>query len=142
VTGTLKDPQARIFSTPSMPESNAAYYLLTGRPPPEGTTGTEFSAGGTLLSLGLLGGQEQAEKLAQRFGITDLQIGTSQGTDGTSQAEVSGYVADRLYVRYGAGLDKQGNTITFQYQLTKRLVIEALSGLNDALDLIYTFTID
>ncbi len=141
VTGMLKDPQARIFSTPSMPESNAAYYLLTGRPPPEGTTGTEFSAGGTLLSLGLLGGQEQAEKLAERFGISDLQISTSDGDSG-SQAEVSGYVADRLYVRYGAGLDDQGNTITFQYQLTKRLVIEALSGLNDALDLIYTFTID
>ncbi len=141
VTGSLQDPLARIFSKPSMPESNAAYYLLTGRPPPTGTTGTEFSAGGTLLSLGLLGGEEQAARLAQRFGISDLQISTSQGDNGT-QAEVSGYLADRLYVRYGAGLDKQGNTITFQYQLTKRLVIEALSGLNDALDLIYTFTID
>ena len=60
VTGTLQDPQARVFSKPAMPESSAVYYLLTGRPPPEGTTGTEFSAGGTLLSLGLLGGQEQA----------------------------------------------------------------------------------
>ena len=55
---------------------------------------------------------------------------------------MSGYLADRLYVRYGASLGNEGNSITFQYQLTKRLVIEALSGLNDALDLIYTFTID
>jgi translocation and assembly module TamB len=141
ITGTLRDPLARIFSRPSMPESNAVYYLLTGRPPPEGTTGTEFSAGGTLLSLGLLGGEAQAAKLAERFGISDLQISTTQGENG-AQAEVSGYLAKRLYVRYGAGLDKQGNTVTFQYQLTKRLVIEALSGLNDALDLIYTFTID
>ncbi len=141
VSGTLRDPLARIFSRPSMPESNAVYYLLTGRPPPEGTPGTEFSAGGTLLSLGLLGGEAQAAKLAERFGISDLQISTTQGDNG-AQAEVSGYLAKRLYVRYGAGLDKQGNTITFQYQLTKRLVIEALSGMNEALDLIYTFTID
>src|SRR5690606_2110530 len=109
-------------------------------PPEEGASGG-FSAGGTLLSLGLMGGEDQAAKLAQRFGIRDLQIGTTETARGT-EAEVGGYLTSRLYVRYGAGLENQGNSVTFQYRLTPRLLVEAISGVDEALDLLYTFTIE
>lgn len=141
VTGPLQNPQARLFSRPGMPESDIAYYLLTGSPPPEEGASGGFSAGGTLLSLGLMGGEDQAARLAQRFGIRDLQIGTTETARGT-EAEVGGYLTSKLYVRYGAGLESQGNSVTFQYRLTPRLLVEAISGVDEALDLLYTFTIE
>ena len=105
-----------------------------------GGTG-QFSAGGTLLSLGLAGTGDRAEKLAQRFGITDFQIGTTESETGT-EAEVSGFITPRLFVRYGAGLKDDSKSVTLQYRLTPRLLIEAVSGIEEALDILYSFSID
>lgn len=140
VSGPLRAPNAVLFSEPGMPESDIAYYLLTGQP--RATTQTnQFSAGGTLLALGLAGGGDQAEKLAKQFGISDFQIGTVEGAGGV-EAEVSGYLSPKLYVRYGRGIAQGSNSVTFQYRLTPRLLVETISGIESALDLLYSFTLD
>lgn len=142
VIGSLKTPEAILFSEPSMPDSDIAYYLLTGRKPVAGATGaTGYSASGALLSLGLAGSESRAGQLAEKFGITDLQLGTSETKNGESEAEVSGQLGKDLYVRYGRGLGQQSNSISFQYRLTPKLMIETISGVEDALDLLYSFEV-
>jgi translocation and assembly module TamB len=140
VSGPLRAPNAMLFSEPGMPESDIAYYILTGRPRATPQNGS-FSAGGTLLALGLAGSGDQAGQLAKRFGIGDFQIGTVEASDGT-EAEMSGYLGEKLYVRYGRGIAQRSNSITFQYRLTPRLLIETISGIEDALDLLYSFSIN
>lgn len=139
VTGPLRSPNAMLFSEPGMAESDIAYYILTGQPR-AATQTNQISAGGTLLALGLAGSGEQASRLAQQFGIGDFQIGTVSGSNGT-EAEMSGYLTPQLYVRYGRGLLQRSNTVTFQYRLTPRLLIETVSGIEDALDILYSFNI-
>ncbi len=142
VIGSLKTPEAILFSEPAMTDSDIAYYLLTGRKPVANSTGTGgFTASGALLSLGLAGSESKAGQLAEKFGITDLQLGTSEGTNGDSEAEISGQLGKDLYVRYGRGLGEKSNSISFQYRLTPRLMIETISGIEDALDLLYSFEI-
>ncbi|MFT3930232.1 MAG: translocation/assembly module TamB domain-containing protein [Spongiibacteraceae bacterium] len=142
VIGSLKTPEAILFSEPSMSDSDIAYYLLTGRKPVANSTGTGgFTASGALLSLGLAGSESKAGQLAEKFGITDLQLGTTEGKNGQSEAEVSGQLGKDLYVRYGRGLGEKSNSISFQYRLTQRLMIETISGVEDALDLLYSFEI-
>jgi translocation and assembly module TamB len=142
VIGSLKTPEAILFSEPSMTDSDIAYYLLTGRKPVAGATGTSgYSASGALLSLGLAGSENKAGQLAQKFGITDLQLGTSENSSGQNEAEVSGQLGKDLFVRYGRGLGQQSNSISFQYRLTPKLMIETISGIEDALDLLYSFEI-
>jgi translocation and assembly module TamB len=140
VIGSLKTPEALLFSEPSLPDSDIAYYLLTGRKPTTNSTANQFSASGALLSLGLSGSEDRAAKLAQKFGITDLQLSTTQGVNG-SEAELSGQLSQDLYVRYGRGLGQASNSITFQYKLTPKLLIETTSGIENALDLLYSFNI-
>ncbi len=142
VIGSLKTPEATLFSEPAMPDSDIAYYLLSGHKPVTGATGTNsYSASGALLSLGLAGSENKAGQLAEKFGITDLQLGTGQDTSGNSEAEVSGQLGKDLYVRYGRGLGQQSNSISFQYRLTPKLMIETISGIEDALDLLYSFEV-
>ncbi len=142
VIGSLKTPEAILFSEPSMPDSDIAYYLLTGRKPVANSTGTGgFTASGALLSLGLAGSESKAGQLAEKFGITDLQLGTSENASGESEAEISGQLGKDLFVRYGRGLGEQSNSISFQYRLTPKLMIETISGVEDALDLLYSFEI-
>lgn len=142
VIGSLKTPEAILFSEPSMPDSDIAYYLLTGRKPIAGAAATSgYSASGALLSLGMAGSEGKAGQLAQKFGITDLQLGTSENATGNSEAEVSGQLGKDLYVRYGRGLGQRSNSISFQYRLTPKLMIETISGIDDALDLLYSFEV-
>ncbi len=137
VSGSLQNPRAQLFSRPAMPESHIAYVLMTGRAP-SGWEGENLSAGSALLSLGLAGGEGQAAELAERFGISDFQIATLTDADG-SEAQLSGYLSPRLYVRYGVGMGERANSLTLQYRLTRRLLVEAVSGIDSALDLVYSF---
>ncbi|HET8711999.1 MAG TPA: translocation/assembly module TamB domain-containing protein, partial [Spongiibacteraceae bacterium] len=115
---------------------------LTGRKPVASINGTSgYSASGALLSLGLAGSESKAGQLAEKFGITDLQLSTSESKTGESEAEVSGQLGKDLYVRYGRGLGQKSNSIAFQYRLTPKLMIETISGIEDALDLLYSFEI-
>ncbi|MDB6062139.1 MAG: hypothetical protein JWM78_2242 [Verrucomicrobiaceae bacterium] len=143
VIGSLKTPEALLFSEPSLADSDIAYYLLTGRKPTTntGTTTNQYSASGALLSLGLAGSEGTAGKLAGKFGISDLQLGTSEDSSGNTEAEISGQLGQDLSVRYGRGIGQQSNSISFQYRLTPRLMIETISGIEDALDLLYSFEI-
>lgn len=142
VIGSLKTPEAILFSEPAMPDSDIAYYLLSGRKPVASSNGSSaYSASGALLSLGLAGSESRAGQLAEKFGITDLQLGTAESKNGQSEAEVSGQLGKDLFVRYGRGLGQQSNSISFQYRLTPKLMIETISGVDDALDLLYSFEI-
>jgi len=137
----LRGPVAQLFSEQSLSESDIAYYLLTGRKRDAAQAGGQFSAGGTLLSLGLSRGEDQAAKLAEKFGIRGLQLGTAAGNNGQTEAEVSGYVFRDLYVRYGRSLGQTADSVTLQYQLSPNLMIQTITGIEEALDLIYTFSI-
>ncbi len=142
ITGSLRDPVAQLFSEQSLSESDMAYYLLTGTKRDSSQSGKQFSAGGSLLSLGLSKGEDQAAKLAEKFGIRGLTLGTAAAGDGTTQAEVSGYLFRKLYVRYGRSLGENADSVTLQYQLSPNLMIQSISGIEEVLELIYTFTLD
>jgi translocation and assembly module TamB len=45
-------------------------------------------------------------------------------------------------VQYGVGINTPVNTLTFRYRLTQRIFIEALSGLENALDILYSFELE
>jgi translocation and assembly module TamB len=142
VLGSLKAPEAILFSEPSMSDSDIAYYLLTGhKPVAETKDSSSYSASGALLSLGLAGSESKAGQLAQKFGISDLQLGTGEGSNGQSEAEISGQLGKDLYVRYGREIGQNSSSVGFQYQLTPKLMIETISGVEDSLNLLYSFEV-
>ncbi|MOA41121.1 Translocation and assembly module TamB [compost metagenome] len=49
----------------------------------------------------------------------------------------SGYISDKLSLRYGVGVFEQGNVFALRYELSKKLYLEAASGLASSLDLFY-----
>jgi translocation and assembly module TamB len=140
ISGSLQNPRAELFSEPTMPETEIAHYVLTGKPPSR-SIGGEFNPGSTLLSLGLAGSNKPAAALAERFGIRDLEL-SADTTDQGVEAELSAYLTPKLQVRYGYAMGDSSNTITLQYRLAKNLVVEAISGAAQALDFLYTFEIN
>lgn len=140
VTGTLRNPLAVLYSNPPMAETETAYYLLTGKPPPEFGQATQLSAESALLSIGVAGASARAARVAEKIGISDFQISAAESEQGT-EAQLSGYLTPRLYVRYGTGLQQGANSVTFQYRVTRQLLLEAVTGLDQALDVLYSFSV-
>ncbi len=138
LTGPLQQPDTELFSEPALSQTDTAYFLVSGQTRGQASN-AEASSAEALLAMGV--GKFGAGKLAEQLGIDDFQIGATQ-TDNGAEAQVSGYVNPRLFVRYSAGLDHNANTLTLQYRLSSRLMLESVTGFNRALDLLYTFTRD
>ena len=77
-------------------------------------------------------------KIGETFGVSNLALDT-QGVGDSSQVVVSGYVLPGLQVKYGVGIFDSIATLTLRYRLMPKLYLEAVSGVDQALDLLYQF---
>jgi translocation and assembly module TamB len=136
LTGALKSPVTRIYSEPAMSEADALSYLLLGRP----LSGTGDEETATLESAAVAMGLQQALPAVQRIGTTlGLDELSIQTTDADTGALTAGkYLSARLYVRYSYGLFSRIGGLLVRFSFNDRLDVEARSGDEDSVDLLYT----
>ncbi|MEH2922504.1 translocation/assembly module TamB domain-containing protein [Samsonia erythrinae] len=137
VTGIATTPKLEIFSDPAMSQQEALSYLLRG----EGldSSGTDSAAMTSMLvGLGVAQSGQVVGKIGEAFGVSNLALDT-QGVGDNSQVVVSGYVLPGLQVKYGVGIFDSLATLTLRYRLMPRLYLEAVSGVSQALDVLYQF---
>ena len=139
VTGSAEEPNVRIFSEPAMDESRSLSYLLRGRAPDASGGGVDSALTTALIgmSLGRTGGA--VGSIGEAFGIDDLTLDTA-GAGDDSQVAVSGQLTDDIRISYGVGIFSPIAELTLRYTLWRNLYVQAVSGTNQAVDLIYTFT--
>ncbi|GAB2642430.1 autotransporter assembly complex protein TamB [Vibrio panuliri] len=136
VSGPADEPQLTIFSEPAMPQANALSYLLRGQDIDGESGGNAMTT--TLIGLSLAKSGKVVGELGEAFGVQDLQLNTA-GSGDDSQVTVSGYVLPGLQVKYGVGIFDSVGEFTVRYRLMKDLYLEAVSGLDSAVDLLYQF---
>jgi len=141
VTGIAAEPNIAIFSEPAMDETRALSYLLRGRAPDASGGGIDSALTTALIgmSLGRAGGA--VGSVGEAFGIDDLTLDTT-GAGDDSQVAVSGQLSDKLRVSYGVGIFSPIAELTLRYTLWRNLYLQAVSGANQAVDLIYQFSRD
>ncbi|SEK47808.1 autotransporter secretion inner membrane protein TamB [Kosakonia sacchari] len=137
VTGTADEPKAEIFSDPTMSQQEALSYLLRG----QGLDSEQSDSAAMtsmLIGLGVAQSGQVVGKIGETFGVSNLALDT-QGVGDSSQVVVSGYVLPGLQVKYGVGIFDSLATLTLRYRLMPKLYLEAVSGVDQALDLLYQF---
>ncbi|QLY68042.1 autotransporter assembly complex protein TamB [Citrobacter freundii] len=137
VTGTADEPKAEIFSDPAMSQQMALSYLLRG----QGLDSEQSDSAAMtsmLIGLGVAQSGQIVGKIGETFGVSNLALDT-QGVGDSSQVVVSGYVLPGLQVKYGVGIFDSLATLTLRYRLMPKLYLEAVSGVDQALDLLYQF---
>ncbi|WP_312691082.1 autotransporter assembly complex protein TamB [Kosakonia sp.] len=137
VTGTADEPKAEIFSDPAMSQQEALSYLLRG----QGLDSQQSDSAAMtsmLVGLGVAQSGQVVGKIGETFGVSNLALDT-QGVGDSSQVVVSGYVLPGLQVKYGVGIFDSLATLTLRYRLMPKLYLEAVSGVDQALDLLYQF---
>ncbi|UNH28892.1 translocation/assembly module TamB [Moellerella wisconsensis] len=137
VTGLADKPKVEIFSEPAKTQQEALSYLLRGEGLDSGdSNGSQMTS--MLIGLGVAQSGQLVGKIGETFGVSDLALDT-QGVGDSSQVVVSGKITDDLQVKYGVGIFDSLATLTIRYRLMPKLYLEAVSGVNQALDLLYQF---
>ena len=139
ITGSPRQPESHLFSTPPMSDTEALSYLLTGKP--IGATG-ESESGMLVNAASKLGMKKSANRINEiraRAGFDTLQL--EAGDDLTESELVIGkYLSARLYFEYVTQLFANSEVFSLRYEFSKKLHLEAESSAeSQALDLIYQF---
>ena len=137
VTGMADAPRLEVFSDPAMSQQEALSYLLRGQGlSSSGADGNAMTS--MLIGMGVAQSGQLVGKIGEAFGVSNLALDT-EGVGDSSQVVVSGYVLPGLQVKYGVGIFDSLATLTLRYRLMPRLYLEAVSGLDQALDVLYQF---
>ncbi|MDY0212842.1 MAG: translocation/assembly module TamB domain-containing protein [Desulfuromonadaceae bacterium] len=137
--GEALKPKVTIYSEPAMSQQEAISYLLRGRSLGDGSGSSQDVMLATLLVDAGIGRSEGTiSEVGKAFGVRDLAVDTrGEGDDTTVQA--SGYLLPGVQVGYGVGIFSPLTEITLRYEILHNLVLEAVSSLQSAIDLLYEF---
>lgn len=138
ITGSADFPQVSVFTDPAKSDTETLSYLIRGEGlDPSGDSDNTMITS-ALINLGLSQGSQAFKSLGDAIGISGLGFDT-EGVGDSSQLVVSGYVLPGLKVKYGVGIFDSLATLTLRYRVIPKLYIEAVSGVDQALDLLYAF---
>lgn len=137
VTGSSDEPKVEVFSDPAMSQQEALSYLLRGQGlQSKQSDGAAMTS--ALIGLGVAQSGRIIGRIGEAFGISNLTLDTESIGD-NSQVVLSGYLFHNLQVKYGVGIFDSLATLTLRYRLLPKLYLEAVSGVDQALDLLYQF---
>ncbi|MDN3518620.1 translocation/assembly module TamB domain-containing protein [Aquisalimonas lutea] len=136
--GNPEEPRVSLFSEPAMAEETILSYIILGRPPGESGPGGGTMMARAAVALGVAGGGGYATVIADELGVEDFTLDTA-GDGEDTRVEVGGYINPNLYLGYGVGVFTPVSTLTLRYRLASNLYLEAVTGLESAVDLLYRF---
>jgi translocation and assembly module TamB len=126
VTGTVRTPLVRLYSQPTMPDSDILSYILFGKPMGRGTDRTDLAILGKAARV--LVGERAETSLISRLNLDSLDIQSSGGDVSRSIVTVGRYLGPRLYLGLGGSLFSNTYQIILRYALTPRLEVETKGG--------------
>ena len=129
-------PRSEVFSEPAMSEADALSYLISGRPMQSANANDRSAIAGAALSLGV----QQTSPLTQAIGsaVTLDELGFEGGTLDETEVVAGKQVSEDLYLRFTYGLFNRIGTVLARYKLSRSLSIEAASGEDQSLDLVWS----
>lgn len=142
VTGSAQNPRIRLFSEPEMSEVDKLSYLVLGRAS-EGLGRTDTA----LLqraAMALLAGEGESVtgQLTQAVGLDELSVRQTEGDVRETVVSLGKQLSRRWYVGYERGLNATTGTWQLVYRIAQRFTLRAQSGLDNSLDLIWTWRWD
>ena len=132
IIGLANSLALNLISTPSMTRAEVLSYLLRGQAldldNPD-NSGVGAALGAALANYS--GVLKQIEKLPL---VNNVEIEGS-----SEQVSIAGYIGKKVYVKYGVGVEELGDELTIRLFLMSRLWLETISGLENSIDIYYSF---
>ncbi|MBA4177524.1 MAG: DUF490 domain-containing protein [Leptothrix sp. (in: Bacteria)] len=139
ITGNLLTPRVRLFSEPEMSDSEKLSWLVLGRAPDGlGRTDTALLQ---RAAVALLAGEGQAptDALMKSLGIDEISLRQSEGDVRQTVVTIGKQLSRRWYLGYERGVNATTGTWQLIYRIVQRFTLRAQSGLDSAIDVIWTW---
>ncbi|GAB4120920.1 MAG: translocation/assembly module TamB domain-containing protein [Sideroxydans sp.] len=137
VSGTARHPVTRLVSTPNVPEAEKLSWIVLGRVPDS----SGFDSSLLLAAATNILGGESANRVGRALGVDELSL-RQQETGDPLQSQVvtvGKRLNARAYLSYEQGLDATQGMAKFSYTLSPRVTLVTRTGVEDAIDLFYSF---
>ncbi len=136
--GTLQAPQARLVSTPSVPDSEKLMWLVLGH----GTEGGADKDNPLLgLAMGALFGGAQSDQFASKLAIDEINLTQAQGLESTV-VSVGKRLSSKAFLTLEQGASSATSLLKLRYTFNPRLSVQVQTGTNNAVDVFYTWRFD
>ncbi|WP_028117393.1 translocation/assembly module TamB domain-containing protein [Ferrimonas senticii] len=145
LTGVPQQPKLTLFADRSMEQQEILSYLIRGQGLNADGDSSLWAAAALSVGVGTTGGLVSA--IGEELGLRQVKL-DAEGSGDQTQVTVSGYIGDRLFVKYGVEVFGEGlSELTVRYYLLQRLWLEAVSAVseeddNQSLDIYYLFEIN
>nr|MCH9697855.1 translocation/assembly module TamB domain-containing protein [Gammaproteobacteria bacterium] len=137
VSGPLKSPKTRIFSEPSLPESEALAYLVTGK----SLKNASKSEGSTVANAALNYGVGELSWLSDQLGIDEFEFEQSEKI-ADSAIRLGQYLNPDLYVGVSVGLFASKYAVNIRYRLSEHFNLSTRAGDTQRIELQYHIQAD
>lgn len=142
ITGTALDPRVRLYSDPSMSETEKLSWLVLGRAP-TGLGGADIGLLQTAAVALLSGeGSSPSDNLVSALGLDELSVRQSEGTVRETVVNVGKQVSRLWYVGYERNLAATSGNWQLIYRLAQRFQVRAQAGDDNAVDFIWSWRWD
>lgn len=143
ITGTAQDPRVRLYSDPSMSETEKLSWLILGRGP-AGLGGADIGLLQTAASALFAGeGGSPKDSVLGAIGLDELSVRQSDAGDARETVvNVGKQISRKWYVGYERSLNATAGNWQLIYKLAQRFTLRAQAGQDNALDLIWSWRFD
>jgi translocation and assembly module TamB len=139
ISGTPVNPRVRLFSEPELSEIDKLSWLVMGRASDGlGRTDTALLQ---RAALALLAGEGSSptDQLTKAIGLDEISLRQSDGEVRETVVSLGKQLSRRWYVGYERGLNATAGNWQLIYRIARRFTLRAQSGLDNSLDLIWTW---
>jgi len=137
ITGTAQDPRVRLYSEPTMSETEKLSWLVLGRGS-NGLGGADIGLLQTAAAALLAGeGGSPSDNVISAIGLDELSVRQSDGAVRDTIVTLGKQISDKWYVGYERSLNTTEGTWQLIYRLAQRFTVRAQSGDDNAIDLIW-----
>jgi len=139
ISGTPVNPRVRLFSEPELSEIDKLSWLVMGRASDGlGRTDTALLQRAALALLAGEGGGP-TDQLTKAIGLDEISLRQSDGEVRETVVSLGKQLSRRWYVGYERGLNATAGNWQLIYRIAQRFTLRAQSGLDNSLDLIWTW---
>ena len=139
VTGSAVSPRIRLFSEPELSEIDKLSWLVMGRAADGlGRTDTALLQ---RAALALLAGEGESvtDQFTKALGLDEISLRQSDGQVRDTVVSLGKQLSRNWYVGYERGLNATTGSWQLIYRVAQRFTLRAQSGLDNSLDLIWTW---
>lgn len=139
ITGTAVNPRIRLFSDPELSEIDKLSWLVLGRASDGlGRTDTALLQ---RAALALLSGEGEGltDQFTRAIGLDEVSLRQSDGEVRETIVSLGKQLSRRWYVGYERSLNATAGTWQLIYRAAQRFTLRAQSGLDNSLDVIWTW---